>query len=44
MNVPGQLEYARSHEWIRQEDDIATIGITDYAQYGLGKTVSVGLP
>ncbi len=44
MNVPDQLEYARSHEWIRQEDNIATIGITDYAQYGLGEIVSVGLP
>ena len=44
MNVPDQLEYARSHEWIRQEDNIATIGITDYAQYMLGEIVSVDLP
>ncbi len=44
MNVPDQLEYARSHEWIRQEENIATIGITDYAQYMLGEIVSVGMP
>ena len=44
MNVPDQLEYTRSHEWIRQEENIATIGITDYAQHMLGEIVSVGLP
>ena len=44
MNVPDKLEYTRSHEWIRQEGNIATIGITDYAQYMLGEIVSVDLP
>jgi glycine cleavage system H protein len=44
LNVPDQLEYTRSHEWIRQEENIATIGITDYAQHMLGEIVSVGLP
>jgi glycine cleavage system H protein len=44
LNVPDQLEYTRSPEWIRQEGNIATIGITDYAQYMLGEIVSVGLP
>ena len=44
MNVPDQFEYTRSHEWIRQEENIATIGITDYAQHMLGEIVSVGLP
>ena len=44
MNVPDQLEYTRSHEWIRQEENIATIGITDYAQHMLGEIVSIGLP
>ena len=44
MNVPDQLEYTRSHEWIRQEGNIATIGITDYAQHVLGEIVSVDLP
>ena len=44
MNVPDELEYTRSHEWIRQEGNIATIGITAYAQYMLGEIVSVDLP
>jgi glycine cleavage system H protein len=44
MNVPDQLEYTRSHEWIRREGNIATIGITDYAQHMLGEIVSVELP
>lgn len=44
MNVPDQLEYTRSHEWIRQEGNIATIGITDFAQHVLGEIVSVDLP
>jgi glycine cleavage system H protein len=44
LNVPDQLEYTRSHEWIRQEENIATVGITDYAQHMLGEIVSVGLP
>jgi glycine cleavage system H protein len=44
LNVPDQLEYTRSHEWIRQEGNIATIGITDYAQHALGEIVSVDLP
>ncbi len=44
MNVPDQLRYTRSHEWMRQEENIATIGITDYAQYMLGEIVSVDLP
>ena len=42
--MPDQLEYTRSHEWIRQEGNIATIGITDYAQHMLGEIVSVDLP
>ena len=32
MNVPADLRYAKTHEWIRQENDIITIGITDHAQ------------
>jgi glycine cleavage system H protein len=32
MNVPDDLRYNSSHEWIRLEGDIATIGITDHAQ------------
>lgn len=32
MNVPADLHYAKTHEWIRQENDIITVGITDHAQ------------
>ena len=32
MNVPADLRYAKTHEWIRQENDIISVGITDHAQ------------
>ncbi len=44
MNVPEELQYTRSHEWVRSEDDTATIGITDHAQEELGDIVFVELP
>jgi glycine cleavage system H protein len=44
VNVPEELEYTRSHEWVRTDDDTATIGITDYAQEELGDIVYVELP
>jgi glycine cleavage system H protein len=44
LNVPEDLQYTRSHEWVRTEDDTATIGITDYAQEELGDIVFVELP
>ena len=44
MNVPGDLQYTKSHEWVRREDDIATVGITDNAQDELGDVVFVELP
>ncbi len=44
MSVPQELLYTRSHEWVRMEDDVATIGITDYAQEELGDVVFVELP
>ncbi len=44
MNVPAELKYTSDHEWIRIEGDIATIGITDYAQSELGDVVFVELP
>ncbi len=44
-NVPDDLRYARSHEWIRGEaDGTMTVGITDYAQESLGDLVFVELP
>ncbi len=44
MSVPEELQYTRSHEWVRSEDDTATIGITDHAQEELGDIVFVELP
>ena len=44
MNVPGDLKYTKSHEWVRVDGDIATVGITDHAQSELGDIVFVELP
>ena len=41
MNFPQNLRYTKDHEWIKLEGDIATIGITDYAQRELGDIVYV---
>jgi glycine cleavage system H protein len=41
MNVPADLKYTKDHEWIKIEGDIATIGITDFAQSELGDIVYV---
>ena len=42
--IPEDLKYSREHEWVRLEDDIAVVGITDYAQGELGDIVFVELP
>ncbi|MCA1739031.1 MAG: glycine cleavage system protein H, partial [Actinobacteria bacterium] len=44
MSVPEGLSYAKTHEWIRREDDVATVGITDHAQDELGDVVFIELP
>lgn len=44
MNIPADLKYTKSHEWVRIEGDIATIGITDHAQAELGDIVYLDLP
>jgi glycine cleavage system H protein len=44
MSVPGDLQYTKSHEWVRVEGDVATVGITDHAQDELGDVVFVELP
>ena len=44
MSVPEELQYTKSHEWVRTEGDTATIGITDHAQDELGDVVFVELP
>src|ERR1051325_5689914 len=43
-NVPSDLRYAKSHEWVRVAGDSATIGITDHAQHELTDVVFVELP
>jgi glycine cleavage system H protein len=43
-NVPSDLKYAKSHEWVRVEGDKATIGITDHAQHELTDVVFIELP
>jgi len=44
MNIPADLKYAKSHEWIKYEGDVAVIGISDFAQSALGDVVYVTLP
>ena len=43
-NVPADLKYAKSHEWVRVSGDTATVGITDHAQHELTDIVFVELP
>ena len=43
-NVPSDLKYAKSHEWVRVAGDTATVGITDHAQHELTDIVFVELP
>ena len=44
MNIPAELKYSKEHEWVRVEDKLATVGITDYAQEELGDIVNIELP
>lgn len=43
-NIPQQLQYTLSHEWVKEEEDFLTVGITDHAQTMLGDLVYVELP
>ena len=43
-NVPSDLKYAKSHEWVRVSGNVATVGITDHAQHELTDVVFVELP
>jgi len=43
-NIPSNLRYAKEHEWVRIEGDLAYVGISDYAQETLGEIVYVELP
>jgi glycine cleavage system H protein len=44
MNVPSELRYTKTHEWVRLDKGVATIGITDFAQEQLGDLTYVELP
>jgi glycine cleavage system H protein len=41
MNIPAELKYTKDHEWVSVEGDVATVGITDFAQGELGDIVYV---
>lgn len=43
MNFPEQLKYTQDHEWVRVEGDVATVGITDFAQGELGDIVFIDI-
>ena len=43
-NIPAELKYSASHEWIKYEDGLAVIGLTDFAQSSLGDIVFIDLP
>ncbi len=43
-SVPTTLKYSKTHEWVREDEDVITVGITDHAQYMLGDLVYVELP
>lgn len=44
MELREELKYSKSHEWVKEEDGVAVIGLTDYAQSELGDLVFVNLP
>ena len=44
MNVPAELKYTKEHEWVKVDGNVATVGITDWAQGELGDIVFVELP
>lgn len=44
MNIPDDLKYTKEHEWVKVEGNVATIGVTDYAQGELGDIVYVEMP
>ena len=44
MNFPAELKYSKSHEWVRTEDGVTVVGISDFAQDALGDVVFINLP
>ncbi|WP_304068098.1 glycine cleavage system protein GcvH [Pedobacter glucosidilyticus] len=43
MNFPAELKYTKDHEWVKIEGDVATVGITDFAQRELGDIVYIDI-
>ncbi len=43
-NIPENLRYSKDHEWVAADGDVASIGITDYAQHSLGDVVYIDMP
>ena len=43
-NIPNDLKYTRTHEWVRQDEDLLEMGITDFAQHQLSDVTFVELP
>ena len=44
MNYPNDLKYSKSHEWVKTEDALTLVGISDFAQDALGDVVFINLP
>ena len=44
MNIPNNLKYSASHEWVKEEGGLLLVGITDFAQNELGDLVFINLP
>ncbi len=44
MNIPKELQYTKSHEWVRREGEDVLVGLTDFAQEQLGDLVFINLP
>ena len=44
MNIPEELKYTKSHEWVKEEDGVVYVGLTDFAQEELSDLVFVNLP
>ena len=44
MNHPAELKYSKSHEWVKTEEGVVVVGISDYAQDALGDLVFVNMP
>ena len=43
-NIPENLRYSKDHEWVGVDGDVATVGITEYAQHALGDVVYIDMP